>query len=103
MPQPSALGLALDLALMTLLAACLFFCWRLDQRLSRLRAGQDGMREAVAELAEASRHAEAAVRGLRLAAGEAGRELQGRIDEARGLSERLGRRPGEATRREGRY
>lgn len=95
-------GLFLDLTLMTLLAACLFFCWRLDRKLSRLRTGQDGLKEAVSELAEASRHAEAAVRGLRAAASEAGRELQARIDEARGLSDRLGERRNE-TRRENRW
>lgn len=87
------MGLFLDLTLMTLLAACLFFCWRLDQRLSRLRAGQDGLKETVSELAEASRHAEAAVRALRATATETGRELQARIDEARGLTDRLGRKP----------
>ena len=90
------------MTLMALLAACLFFCWRLDQRLSRLRAGQDGLKETVAELAEASRHAEAAVRGLRATAAETGRELQARIDEARGLTDRLGGRRADP-RRENRW
>ncbi|MBY0447635.1 MAG: hypothetical protein K2P95_03010, partial [Hyphomonadaceae bacterium] len=59
------------------------------RRLSRLRSGQDGLKETVMELGEASRHAENAVRNLRTAAAESGRELQARIDEARGLSDRL--------------
>lgn len=102
MGQPSAFGLILDLGLMGLLAACLFFCWRLDRKLAALRSGQDGLKAAAAELDEAARHAEAAVRGLRLAASEAGRDLQARIDEAKGLTERLVTRPaaGASLRRE---
>lgn len=91
-------GLFLDVTLIGLLACCLVFCWRLDRRLAKLRSGQDGLKETVMELAEASRHAENAVRSLKAAAAESGRELQARIDEARGLSDRLG--GGRGARRE---
>lgn len=88
MADISTLGWFLNLMLLGLLGACLVFCWRLDRKLSLLRNGQDGLREAAQELTEATRHAEAAVRNLRTTAMEAGRDLQTRIDEARGLSDR---------------
>lgn len=88
MGEISTLGWFLNLTLLGLLGACLVFCWRLDRKLSHLRSGQDGLREAAQELTEATRHAESAVRNLRSTAMEAGRDLQARIDEARGLSDR---------------
>lgn len=82
--------MALEGLLAILLAACLFYCWRLDRRLSDLRKGQDGLRAAAQELGETVAQAEAAVRGLRATANDAGRDLQARIDEAKVLAERLG-------------
>ncbi len=86
----SPMTLVLESTLAILLAACLFYCWRLDQRLSALRAGQDGIREAARELMESVTAAETAVRNLRAASNEAGRDLQGRIDTARSLADNLG-------------
>jgi hypothetical protein len=84
------MSMALEGLLAILLAACLFYCWRLDRRLSDLRKGQDGLRAAAQELGETVAQAEAAVRGLRATANDAGRDLQARIDEAKSLAERLG-------------
>ncbi len=86
--SPVTLGLEITLAI--LLAACLFYCWRLDRKLSALRTGQDGIREAARELVESVASAESAVRTMRQTAHEAGRDLQARIDTARALSDRLG-------------
>lgn len=86
----SPITLVLEGALALLLAACLFYCWRLDRKLSALRAGQDGIRDAARELLESVASAEAAVRTMRQTAHEAGRDLQGRIDTALALSEKLG-------------
>ncbi|MBL8558937.1 MAG: hypothetical protein JNM47_09475 [Hyphomonadaceae bacterium] len=86
----SPITLVLEGALALLLAACLFYCWRLDRKLSALRAGQDGIRDAARELLESVASAETAVRTMRQTAHEAGRDLQGRIDTARALSEKLG-------------
>lgn len=86
----SPMSLALEGVLAVLLVACLFYCWRLDQKLSALRKGQDGLRAAAAELSETVTQAENAVRGLRMTASDAGRDLQARIDEAKSLAERLG-------------
>jgi hypothetical protein len=84
------LSLVLEGALIILLGACLYYCWRLEQRLNRLREGQDNMRAAAEELTHAVRHAERAVDGLKASAREAGRDLQARIDDARALADRLG-------------
>ena len=86
----SPISLTLEALLAVLLCVCLFFFWRLERRLAALRNGQDGVRAAVAELAQATAHAEAAVRGLRVTAQEAGRDLQARINDARATADRLG-------------
>jgi hypothetical protein len=82
--------LVLESALGLLLAACLFYCWRLDRKLAALRNGQDGIREAARELNESVAAAEAAIRTLRQTAHEAGRDLQGRIDTAGAIADKLG-------------
>lgn len=81
---------ALEGLLAVLLAACLFYFWRLDRKLSALRSGQDGIRQAAAELAQATAQAEAAVHNLRATAQETGRDLQARINDARATADRLG-------------
>ena len=86
----SPIMLGLEGLLTVLLAACLYFCWRLERRLAALRSGNDGVIAAAAELGQATAQADAAVRNLRAAATDAGRDLQARIDDARALSDRLG-------------
>ncbi|HVV34847.1 MAG TPA: DUF6468 domain-containing protein [Vitreimonas sp.] len=86
----SPITLTIEGLLAVMLAACLFFFWRLDRKLSALRNGQDGIRAAAAELVQATQHAENAVRSLRLTAAEAGRDLQARINDARVTADRLG-------------
>ncbi|MAT34788.1 MAG: hypothetical protein CMK06_06555 [Ponticaulis sp.] len=84
-------GLIVEIGLAVLLLLAIIYCWRLDQRLTRLRKGNDGMIDAARELAETIAQAEAAIQGLRKTANETGRELQVRIDEARSLSNNLPR------------
>jgi hypothetical protein len=86
----SPITLMLEGSLALLLIACLYYCWRLERRLSALRAGQDGIREAARELNASVVAAEAAIRNLRQAAHEAGRDLQGRIDTAGAIADKLG-------------
>lgn len=86
--SPITFGIEIVLAIM--LAACLFFFWRLDRKLSALRTGQDGIRAAAAELMQATQAADSAVRNLRATAQEAGRDLQSRINDARVTADRLG-------------
>jgi len=86
----SPMTLGLEIVLAVLLAACLFYFWRLDRKLAALRDGQDGVRQAAAELAQATAQAENAVRAMRASALDAGRDLQARIDDARATADRLG-------------
>lgn len=86
--SPFAWTLEIVLALM--LGVCLFFFWRLDQKLTALRSGRDGVLKAAAELAQATAQADAAVRSLRATAQETGRDLQARINDARATADRLG-------------
>jgi len=86
--SPITFGIEIVLAIM--LAACLFYFWRLDRKLAALRSGQDGIRAAAAELVHATTQAEAAVRALRATAQDAGRDLQSRINDARATADRLG-------------
>lgn len=86
----SPITLVIEGVLALMLAACLFYFWRLDKRLQALRSGQDGVLRAAAELAQATAQAEAAVRSLRATAQEAGRDLQSRINDARATTDRLG-------------
>jgi len=86
----SPITLVIEGVLAVMLAACLFYFWRLDRKLSALRNGQDGIRAAAAELVQATVNAENAVRALRLTAAEAGRDLQARINDAKSTSDRLG-------------
>jgi hypothetical protein len=86
----SPITMILEGLLAVLLAACLFYFWRLDRKLAALRTGQDGVRAAAAELAQATAQAEAAVRSMRASAQEAGRDLQARINDARATADRLG-------------
>lgn len=86
----SPIGLGLEALLAVLLCACLFYCWRLERKLSALRDGQDGVRAAAAELVQAAARADNAVRTMRATAQDAGRDLQARIDDARVMSDRLG-------------
>lgn len=86
----SPIVLTLELVLALMLGACLFFFWRLDRKLAALRSGQDGALAAAAELMQATAQAEAAVRALRAAAQESGRDLQARINDARATADRLG-------------
>ena len=86
----SPITLVLEGLLAVMLAACLFYFWRLDQKLGALRSGQDGALRAAAELAQATSQAEAAVRAMRSTAQDAGRDLQARINDARATADRLG-------------
>ena len=86
----SAIGITLEVGLAVLLSVVLYFCWRLERKLSALRSGSDGVRAAALELKEAAARAEAAVRGMRIAANDSGRDLQARIDDARAMADRLG-------------
>jgi hypothetical protein len=79
-------SMTLEIILASLLFITIAYCWRLDGKLKSLRTGNARMVEAAKELQSSVRHAESAVAALRGSAEAAGRELQGKIDEARALA-----------------
>lgn len=72
-----------------ILVAATVSAWRVDRRLSALRAGNDGVVKAAGELMQAAAQAEAGVRALRAASAEAGEALDARVREARALAAEL--------------
>ena len=64
----SPITLVIEVVLALMLGACLYYFWRLDQKLQALRTGQDGALRAAAELGQATAQAEAAVRAMRATA-----------------------------------
>lgn len=84
-----AAGLIMDMVLMGLLLAALWFGVRLNARLKTLRGGQEDFIRAVAELDQAAIKAHASLRELHANADESQELLHGRILAARDLLGRL--------------
>ncbi len=72
-----------------LLVLTIIYCWRLDQRLKALRSGQDGVRNAITDLIEATGRAEQGIAGLRETSTQIKDELDERIRAARQLAKDL--------------
>jgi hypothetical protein len=85
----SMLSLTFEAVVAFALVAAAILCWRLDRRLSALKSGQDGVRQAVIELAEATARAQASVRDLRQTSEDAGRDLSAKIAAARAVADEL--------------
>lgn len=85
----SALSLVLDISILVLLAAVIFFAARLSLNLRNFRRERYALDNLVSDLARNVGMAEAAISGLRNAAREAGRDLQGMINEAKSLTDEL--------------
>ena len=83
------LPLVLDIIILCLLAATIFFAARLSLHLKAFRSNRAALDGIVKELAEQIAQAERAVMGMREAAREGGRDLQERINAARALAEEL--------------
>jgi hypothetical protein len=83
------LPLALDIIILCLLAATIFFAARLSLHLKAFRSNRAALDGIIKELAEQIAQAERAVMGMREAAREGGRDLQERINAARALAEEL--------------
>lgn len=84
----SPMSIALEVILAILLIACLFYCWRLDRKLSALRNSEQGLRAAAADLNKAIQQAEISIKSLRLAAQENARDGGARGETAKALDAR---------------
>lgn len=84
-------ALGFEILLAALLVLTVIYCWRLDRRLNALRNGQDGMRNAVQDLVNATIKAETSIQGMRATADESCKALDLRITSARKLAADLQR------------
>jgi biopolymer transport protein ExbB/TolQ len=82
-------SLLIDVLVIVLLGATIYFAFRLDRRLHSLRNIQAEMASVVQELNMAASRAEAGIQGLRLAAESSGRSLEDKIRDAAGIGEEL--------------
>lgn len=82
-------GFILDGVIAVLLGAMIFFAVRLSLSLRAFRENRAEMRGLVESLSRAILQADGAIKGLREAARESGRDLQGTIAEARSIQDEL--------------
>ena len=80
-------GLVFEGVVAGLLLLAVIMCWRVDRRLNALKTGQDGVRESVIQLNDATDRARAALATLERATRENGDILERRVQDARALSD----------------
>ncbi len=85
----SVFGFILDGVILVLLGAVIFFAVRLSLALRTFRDNRAELRDLVDSLSRAILQADGAIKGLREAARDSGRDLQGAIGEARSLQDEL--------------
>ncbi|MBR9825807.1 MAG: hypothetical protein GYB36_08395 [Alphaproteobacteria bacterium] len=82
-------GLIFEGMVAALLLVAVVMCWRVDRRLNALKSGQDGVRESVIALNDATDRARAALAALERATTQSGDVLEQRVAEARKLTDEL--------------
>jgi len=82
-------GLILDILVVCLLGATIFYAATLSRRLTQLRNNRAELDAAARGLAEAAGKADSGIKGLRAAAEDSGARLQRQIDRAQGLRDEL--------------
>lgn len=85
----SFLALALDVVIIGLLAATIVYAVLLNRQIIRLRDSRGELQTLIKGFNEATARAEAGVKGMKRAAGEAGEGLQKAIDRAQLLRDEL--------------
>ena len=83
------IGIALDLIIITLLAATIMTAYRLNHRLSLIRQGRHELEILVRGFSESTQRAEAGVRIMRQTASDTGEHLLRQIDRAKALRDEL--------------
>lgn len=87
--QDSGLGLILDVLIVVLLSATIYFAARLSVYLKNFRQGRAEMDTLVRTLSESVLRAQEAITGMQQTADDAGKELQRLIDASLEISEEL--------------
>lgn len=81
--------LILDVLITVLLAITVGYCWLLNKRLLALRSGQDGLKEIIRTLNDATGKAQAGIEQLRRSSDSIGQELAIKIKNGRDLADEL--------------
>ena len=84
-----SIGLILDGLVALLLVVTLFYCFALNRRLRDLRSGQDGMRDLINALNEATNRAQTSITQLKGAGESVAAHLQEDVAKARSLADEL--------------
>ncbi|MBV5335719.1 hypothetical protein JZU48_01535, partial [bacterium] len=85
--MPPLVSMILDGVIAALLVATIVYAVILNRQITRLRDSRSELADLIRGLNDSTANAEAAVRGLRKAAGETGEQLQRAIDKAGALRE----------------
>ena len=83
------IGLAVELALIGLLAITLIYCIVLERRLAEVRRGQEGLKSTISGLNTAITNAGASMRALKATASDAADTLDDRLARARTIIDEL--------------
>jgi chromosome segregation ATPase len=82
-------GLIIDIVVIALLGATIFYALRLERRLANVRNAQAALADVIRELNTAAARAEAGIQGLKVAAASSGQTLDDKIKRARSLADEL--------------
>jgi hypothetical protein len=82
-------GLIVDIVVIALLSATIFYAFRLERRLTNMRNAQAAFADVIRELNTAAARAEAGVQGLKAAATSSGQTLDEKIKRARLLADEI--------------
>lgn len=79
----------IDGVVIALLAATIFYAFRLERKLDAMRKAQSALVDVIKELNTAAARAESGIQGLKAAAESSGQSLEDHIKRARSLSHEL--------------
>jgi hypothetical protein len=82
-------SLLIDVTVIALLGATIYFAFRLDRRLQSVRNVQNELAGVIRELNSAAARAEAGIQGLKMAAQSSGQQLEEQIHSARIVGDEL--------------
>jgi len=82
-------SLLIDVTVIALLGATIYFAFRLDRRLQSVRNVQNELAGVIRELNSAAARAEAGIQGLKMAAQSSGQQLEQQIHSARVVGDEL--------------
>lgn len=82
-------GLIIDVVVIALLGATIFYALRLEQKLANMRSAQSALADVIRELNTSASRAEAGIQGLKAAAASSGQALDEKIKRARSLADEI--------------